>query len=128
MRIIKKTGEKYCPPDAYGRERNYQCVGDGQQEKGGGKGSQGFFANITRTIGWTDCQCGEGFRPGIVLDPFAGSGTTLAMARRYNRQYIGYEVNQKYLKFDYDRIAREDTLFNLDKPAKKDRLGVKDGR
>ena len=103
-------------------------MGDGQQEKGGGKGSQGFFANITRTIGWTDCPYGEGFRPGIVLDPFAGSGTTLAMPRRYNRQYIGYEVNQKYLKFDYDRIAREDTLFNLDKPAKKDRLGVKDGR
>ena len=56
-------------------------------------------------------SCPEG---GIVLDPFAGSGTTLAMAHKYHRQYIGYELNQKYLKFIYKRVAKEDTLFNKD--------------
>jgi DNA modification methylase len=28
------------------------------------------------TVGFSDCGCGVGFRPGVVLDPFVGSGTT----------------------------------------------------
>jgi len=34
----------------------------------------------------------------IVLDPFAGSGTTLAMAKELNRNYIGVEINQEYIQ------------------------------
>ena len=37
-----------------------------------------------------------------VLDPFSGSGTTLAAADRLNRRYLGYELNA-----DYARIARQ---------------------
>ena len=67
-----------------------------------------------KTIGWSDCQCSAGWRPGITLDPFAGSGTTLAMAKRYNRQYIGYEISKKYIPLSNKRIAKEDTFFNKD--------------
>jgi len=35
---------------------------------------------------------------GIVLDPFAGSGTTCKVARRLGRQYIGFELNKEYIK------------------------------
>ena len=31
-----------------------------------------------------------------VLDPFAGSGTTLKMAKELKRKYIGYEIMKKY--------------------------------
>ncbi len=48
----------------------------------------------------------------IILDPMAGSETTLAMARRHNRQYIGYEINKKYIPLIRKRLAKEDTLFN----------------
>lgn len=34
----------------------------------------------------------------IVLDPFAGSGTTLKIAKKLNRYYIGYEVMKSYKK------------------------------
>ena len=34
----------------------------------------------------------------IVLDPFAGSGTTLKVAKELNRQYVGYEIYQHYKK------------------------------
>ena len=38
-------------------------------------------------------------RPGdIVLDPFAGSGTTLAVARRLGRKSIGIEISPEYVK------------------------------
>ena len=32
----------------------------------------------------------------IVLDPFAGSGTTLRVAKRLNRKYVGYEISPTY--------------------------------
>ena len=41
----------------------------------------------------------RGFCPkdGIVLDPFAGSGTTLKVAKELNRKSIGIELNRSYL-------------------------------
>ena len=35
---------------------------------------------------------------GIVLDPFAGSGTTLKVAKQLGRKSIGLEINRDYLK------------------------------
>lgn len=32
----------------------------------------------------------------IVLDPMAGSGTTLKMAKENNRKYIGIEISKEY--------------------------------
>lgn len=32
----------------------------------------------------------------VVLDPFAGSGTTLKVAKELGRNYIGYEISKKY--------------------------------
>ena len=44
-------------------------------------------------IGWTDCNCKAGFEPGIVLDPFAGSGTACLVAKRLGRSYMGLDIN-----------------------------------
>jgi len=32
----------------------------------------------------------------VVLDPMAGSGTTLAVAKKLDRQYIGFELSEKF--------------------------------
>jgi DNA modification methylase len=41
-----------------------------------------------------------------ILDPFLGSGTTLIEAARLNRNSIGVEVNEKYLKIIKARIRK----------------------
>lgn len=48
-----------------------------------------------------------GSRPGdLVMDPFAGSGTTCALARKLGRRYLGIELNADYLSLINERIAR----------------------
>ncbi len=40
----------------------------------------------------------------LVLDPFAGSGQTLKVARWLNRQYVGYEIIEKYVDLCRRRV------------------------
>lgn len=41
---------------------------------------------------------------GIVLDPFAGAGTTLLVAKKLGRRYIGIELNEEYIKIANKRL------------------------
>ena len=42
---------------------------------------------------------------GVVLDPFFGSGTTGAVAKRLGREYIGIDINPRYIEKAEMRIA-----------------------
>ena len=44
------------------------------------------------------------FKGDIVLDPFAGSGTTCLVAYQDDRHYIGYEINPDYIQLAKRRI------------------------
>ncbi len=52
------------------------------------------------------CDCNAGFRPGIVLDPFMGSGTTAVVATKHGRDFIGLELNPQYIKIAEKRIGK----------------------
>jgi len=41
----------------------------------------------------------------IVLDNWMGSGTTAVVAKRLKRNYIGYELKQKYVDYANDRLS-----------------------
>lgn len=41
---------------------------------------------------------------GIVLDPFFGSGTTGVCARKLDRNFIGIELNEKYIEIASERL------------------------
>src|SRR6056297_1591799 len=42
----------------------------------------------------------------VVLDPFAGSGSTLLAAQRHDRKYIGIEIKDEFLKLSKRRIKK----------------------
>ena len=97
-----------CKKCGFIRERitkNGEVISIGGSDKGKwanskDKNVQGWkmIAKAKYTIGWTDCGCNAGWRPGVVLDPFAGSGTTNIVAERLGRGSIGIELNPNYVE------------------------------
>ncbi len=68
----------------------------------------------TKTLGWQPtCTCkNEGTGRCIVLDPFAGSGTTLWVAEHFGRDSIGIEINPEYCELIKKRMNNfQQTIF-----------------
>ncbi|MFW6066270.1 MAG: DNA-methyltransferase, partial [Planctomycetota bacterium] len=73
--------------------------------------------------GWHPCQMPETLLARIiracsrvgemVLDPFAGSGTTLVAAKKLNRHYLGMEMSKQYAAKASDRLGQTRRLCDL---------------
>jgi site-specific DNA-methyltransferase (cytosine-N4-specific) len=49
----------------------------------------------------------------LVLDPFTGSGTTLKVAKEFDRKYVGYEISNEYESVIYSKINSLEHLKNM---------------
>ena len=71
-------------------------------------------------VQWHPCQMPESVlsriirvssRPGdVVFDPFSGSGTTLAVAKKLSREFLGTELSASYVAEITDRLAGVSSL------------------
>jgi site-specific DNA-methyltransferase (adenine-specific) len=52
-----------------------------------------------------DCRCYADWRPGVVLDPFMGSGTVALVAEQHRRDWLGIELNPAYAALTTKRLA-----------------------
>ncbi|MFH5207860.1 DNA-methyltransferase [Antrihabitans sp. NCIMB 15449] len=59
----------------------------------------------TRTALAPTCVCAAGSEPGMVLDPFIGSGTTAVAAEDLGRHWLGIELNPDFAALAAERIA-----------------------
>lgn len=66
------------------------------------------------TVGWTDCGHND-WRRGVVLDPFAGSGTTLEVATGLGRDAIGIDLDERNLELARRRVGMFLTEANLNR-------------
>lgn len=44
-------------------------------------------------------------KDGVVLDPFMGSGTTAKVAQRFDRHYVGFEINPEYVEIAKKKLS-----------------------
>ena len=51
------------------------------------------------------CKCKRGVVPGLVLDPFVGSGTTVVVAKKLGRRFIGFDANPNYIRMAKKRLS-----------------------
>ncbi len=82
-------------------------------------GDTWYFPRVCGTFkersGWHGCQMPEQLLGRIiracshpddtVLDPFGGSGTSLAVAKKLGRRFIGFELSEQYAERIRDRLA-----------------------
>ena len=62
-------------------------------------------ANAIRSdLGWSDCGH-NAWRTGVVLDPFAGSGTTLQAAQNVGRHAIGIDLDPRNASLAQQRVG-----------------------
>jgi site-specific DNA-methyltransferase (adenine-specific) len=62
------------------------------------------MAKVVTTLGWTDCGH-DSWRTGVVLDPFAGSGTVLSVASGHGRDSIGIDLDERNAELARARVG-----------------------
>jgi hypothetical protein len=68
----------------------------------------GNTTRVAPTVGWSDCECstdGSHWRNGMILDPFAGSGTTLMVAHGHGRDSIGIDLDERNMELARGRLG-----------------------
>lgn len=78
------------------------------QDQGRHDASNGTMVSpaVVTTVGWTDCGCEEpNYQPGIVLDPFFGTGSTGLAAHNLGRHIIGIEISDTYIELAQERLS-----------------------
>lgn len=86
--IIKEFGQRYNIWDIFP-----------QRQKGDGKHPAPFPEQLAQDhiISWSN-------ENDIVFDPMCGSGTTLKMANKNNRNYLGIDISQEYCDMSRNRL------------------------
>ncbi len=82
--------------------------GHGVGAMGGGHKRQAWLdAHPKLTIGWQPtCACSADTVPGLVLDPFMGSGTVALVVKKLDRNYLGIELNPEYIELSNKRLQQ----------------------
>lgn len=86
-----------------GAGRNNGCVA-----AAGHAGRTGQWSATVETTGWEPtCKCANPARqPAVILDPFAGTGTTAVVALSLGRRAILCELSPRYVKQIHKRLAK----------------------
>lgn len=80
--------------------------------KSGDKNASGYLSEY-KTLAWRpSCRCNAEAVPGLVLDPFVGTGTSCVAALRLGRRFIGCDLSPEYVKIARRRVREDAPLLN----------------
>ncbi len=118
-RMVERT--KYEPSEVEAGVRNVDQSRGDKTRKLNGKSKEWQESAQSRTVGWRpSCSChsseelarlnGTATIPATVLDPFAGSGTTLYAARKLGRKSVGFDLDARNVKLVEGRLGTQGVL------------------
>lgn len=91
----------------YENDRNFantnQITTNPQSSKSLHRQSEGVYSTA-KIIGWTKCNCNADFQPGMILDPFFGSGTVGLAAEMLGLNWKGIELSEEYVNIAKKRL------------------------
>jgi DNA modification methylase len=88
-----------------GWANTHQTTSNPQSSKSLHRNGGGVYST-SKMVGWSPtCNCNTEVASCTVLDIFAGSGTTLAVAQPLGRRSIGIELNPKYVELIRERCS-----------------------
>lgn len=119
------------------RAKGFSDAAHGKQQSGAGRNTDrvedlakeakevlgGYFREMTMTAretgDWSQsCDCDtDHTKAGIVLDPFAGAGTTPLVAKNLGRRFVGIDLNPDYVAMAQHRVG-----LSVDEPGRLDLL------
>ena len=122
--ILAGTPQKACPTCGAGWVRQVTASGGTQGDWNAGRADTAVQGNATKTANpgthyhtyrrevgglLSDCDCpdNDGSGKALVLDPFAGSGTTGVVAKQMGREFFGVELNPEYAAMANARIREQ---------------------
>ncbi|MBE7456567.1 MAG: site-specific DNA-methyltransferase [Planctomycetia bacterium] len=93
--------------DAGGASRFFCCSKASRAERNLGLSGEDNDHPTVKPLALMEYLCRLTSTPtgGLILDPFAGTGTTLIAARRARRTCIGIEIETKYVKLAMRRLS-----------------------
>ncbi len=97
------TEEIYVLGEGFVGKRRGQIIRDPKRPKPNG------FHPTEKPIGLMEILV-RACPPGVIVDPFMGSGSTLVAARNLGRKAIGIELDRKYVDIAVQRLAQQ-TMF-----------------
>ena len=103
------------------RERSDRASRDGR-EVGGSWISTTSFRTPSGPAVEESCECDAPMRPGVVLDPFAGTGTTLAVAEVAARDSIGIELHRPWVDLWPERRQQVRRILAYERRSSRGRL------
>jgi hypothetical protein len=106
-RITAKSPRYKAIRDAVGDFNTFKGANDrGTGNNGGSRAGQ--LGSLTtaeyETLGWTDCGH-NAWRPGLVLDPFGGSGTTGMVAAGNGRDALLFDLDERNVDLARQRVG-----------------------
>jgi DNA modification methylase len=102
-RVVERRDKRHWTERNEYTRSKYQL---GNNKSGRNDGRADFAIPSIDTLGWRPtCDHDHEPVPAIVFDPFAGSGTTLLVARQLGRHGVGIDLSAEYLQLARERLS-----------------------